>query len=101
VSGRPRSFYARVLRLRHTDPGGLTRLLFVEGAMILGGLAALAEFASWWAVAVLPAIVALLVKLDDVANGARRARNRPGPGRQVVRATAAIPLNTVSRRPLK
>jgi hypothetical protein len=94
VTTGPRSLYARTLGLRHTDPGGLSRLLFVEGAAVVGGLAALAEFASWWSVLLLPATVALLVKLNDVVTGARGGAVATQRHPPIFRATAAIPLNT-------
>ena len=40
---RSRPLYARVLRLRHLDPSGLLCFLFLEGAVALGVLLALAE----------------------------------------------------------
>jgi hypothetical protein len=66
--------YTRALRLRHLRPGPVLRLLYLEGAVLVAGLAALAELASWWGVLVLPAVVAALVKVEDVATGYRRAR---------------------------
>jgi hypothetical protein len=68
-----RPIYARVLRLRHVQPGTGLRLLFIEGTVLLAGLAALAELASWWSVPLLPLVVAALVKVEDVATGYRRA----------------------------
>ncbi len=68
-----RPIYARVLRLRHVQPGTGLRLLFIEGTLLLAGLAALAELASWWSVPLLPLVVAALVKVEDVATGYRRA----------------------------
>jgi hypothetical protein len=73
-----RSLYARALRLHHVRPGQALRLLYVEGAVALAGLAALAELASWWSVLVLPVLVAALVKVEDVATGYRRARRTGG-----------------------
>ena len=40
--------YARMLRLRHLAPGGLLCFVFLEGAIALGLLLALAELVSWW-----------------------------------------------------
>ena len=61
-----RPVYARALRLRYLHPGGLLCFLFFEGSIALGVLLALAEFAPWWGIIVLPLTVALMVKLNDV-----------------------------------
>lgn len=61
--------YARMLRLRHLAPSGFLCFLFLEGAVVLGVLLALAELVSWWGVLVLPATVAGMVKLNDVFAG--------------------------------
>ena len=61
--------YARVLRLRHLAPSGLLCFVFLEGAIVLGLLLALAELVSWWGVLVLPATVALMVKFNDMVTG--------------------------------
>ena len=53
--------YARTLRLRHLNPGGLLCFVFLEGSLALGALLALAELVSWWGVLVLPAAVAVPV----------------------------------------
>lgn len=62
--------YARVLRLRHLAPSGLLCFVFLEGAVVLGILLALAELVSWWGVVVLPVTVALMVKFNDLVAGA-------------------------------
>lgn len=62
----PRPLYARVLRLRYLRPGWLLCFVFFEGMITLGVLLALAELVSWWAVLVLPAAVAVMVKLNDM-----------------------------------
>jgi len=64
-----RPLYARLLRLRHVAPSGLLCFVFFEGAVALGILLGLAELVSWWGVLVLPATVALMVKLNDVVAG--------------------------------
>ena len=64
-----RPLYARMLRLRHLAPSGLLCFVYLEGAFALGILLALAELVSWWGVLVLPAVVALMVKLNDVVAG--------------------------------
>jgi hypothetical protein len=62
--------YARLLRLRNVAPSGFLCFIFLEGAVALGVLLALAELVSWWGVLLLPATVALMVKLNDVVAGA-------------------------------
>ena len=64
-----RPLYARLLRLRHITPSGFLCFVFLEGTVALGALLSLAELVSWWAVLVLPATVALMVKLNDVIAG--------------------------------
>jgi hypothetical protein len=64
-----RPLYARLLRLKHITPGGLLCFVFLEGAVALGVLLALAELVSWWGVIVLPLTVAVMVKLNDVIAG--------------------------------
>jgi hypothetical protein len=81
--------YARLLRLRHLAPSGFLCFIFLEGAIALGILLALAELVSWWGVLVLPATVAGMVKLNDVVAGtlvrpappvrSAAAARRPGP----------------------
>ncbi|MEV4349347.1 hypothetical protein AB0J83_33230 [Actinoplanes sp. NPDC049596] len=61
--------YARMLRLRHVAPSGFLCFVYLEGAVALGILLALAELVSWWGVLVLPAVVAVMVKLNDVIAG--------------------------------
>src|SRR5437667_256690 len=77
MSGKP-PLYARTLRLRHIRPGGLLCFAFFEGAVAVGILLALAELAPWWAALVLPAVVAGMVKVNDVVAGlSARARLVP------------------------
>ncbi|MFJ8582409.1 hypothetical protein [Micromonospora sp. NPDC093277] len=61
-----RPLYARALGLRFVNPGGVLCFLFFEGAVALAVLLALAELVSWWAVLVLPTVVAAMVKLNDL-----------------------------------
>ncbi|GIF26449.1 hypothetical protein BJ973_005809 [Actinoplanes tereljensis] len=68
VASRP--LYARLLRLRHVAPSGFLCFVFLEGAVALGILLALAELVSWWGVLVLPLTVAAMVKLNDTIAGA-------------------------------
>jgi hypothetical protein len=80
--------YARVLRLRNVAPSGFLCFIFLEGAVALGVLLALAELVSWWGVLVLPLTVALMVKLNDVIAGAlsqaAAPRRRPAVARPAV-----------------
>jgi hypothetical protein len=64
-----RPLYARMLRLKFLTPSGFLCFVFLEGAIALGILLALAELVSWWGVLVLPATVAIMVKLNDVVAG--------------------------------
>ncbi|MEU4400787.1 hypothetical protein ACIQH6_25670 [Micromonospora orduensis] len=63
---RYRPLYARLLGLRFVNPGGVLCFLFFEGAIALAVLLALAELVTWWSVLVLPAVVAVMVKLNDL-----------------------------------
>lgn len=86
VTDRP--FYARVLGLQYLRPSGMLCFFFFEGAIALATLLALAELVTWWAVVVLPASIAVMVKINDViagfgARAAARAR-----GRAAVRSAA-------------
>jgi hypothetical protein len=83
-----RPFYARMLRLRYLAPSGFLCFVFLEGAVALGFLLALAELVSWWGVLVLPIAVALMVKLNDAVTG---ALIRPAP--------EAAPLGTIPVAP--
>jgi hypothetical protein len=66
----PQPFYARLLRLRHLEPGALLCFCFFEGAIGLAALLALAEVVPWWAVVALPAAIAVMVKVNDLVAGA-------------------------------
>jgi hypothetical protein len=63
------TWYARVLRLEHTHPGGILCFLLLEGSFAIAALMALAEFVNWWAVILLPLTVAIFVKINDVIAG--------------------------------
>jgi hypothetical protein len=92
-ASRDQPLYARTLRLRHLAPSGFLCFLFLEGAVALGVLLALAELVSWWGVLVLPATVAGMVKLNDVLAG-MLARPAPPPRRvspAVAAKTSAVP----------
>jgi hypothetical protein len=81
---REQPLYARMLGLQYLAPSGFLCFVFLEGAVALGILLALAELVSWWGVLVLPAMVAVMVKLNDVVAGKliRRGSARPAPGRR-------------------
>lgn len=91
-----RPLYARVLRLRHLTPSGFLCFVFLEGAVALGILLALAELVSWWGVLVLPATVAVMVKLNDVIAGvlgeAAAAGSAPVPAMRPSGGGAVPPL---------
>lgn len=78
--GRPAPMYWRVLRLRHIRPNGWLRALFFEGSVALAVVLVLAEAASVWTIVVLPLVVAIIVKANDVLVGSiRRSFAAPGP----------------------
>jgi hypothetical protein len=66
---RQQPLYARLLGLQYLAPSGFLCFVFLEGAIVLGILLALAELVSWWGVLVLPITVAVMVKLNDVVAG--------------------------------
>jgi hypothetical protein len=72
--------YVRALRLRQLRVGGLASVLLFECMIAVGVLLALAELVSWWAVLILPVVVAIMVKVNDIAaSAAARGRaNREG-----------------------
>lgn len=85
VANQP--LYARMLGLRHLSPGGLLCFVFLEGALALGALLALAELVSWWGVLVLPAAVAVMVKFNDMVAGWLAP---PAPVTEPIAARAAV-----------
>jgi hypothetical protein len=68
--------YWRVLRLHHVRPSGWQRAILLEGMVAVGIVLVLAGVATAWTIVVLPAVVAVLVKLNDLVAGGMR--NRPG-----------------------
>lgn len=66
--------YVRVLRLRQLRVGGFLSFLLFECMIAIGVLLALAELVSWWAIPILPAAVAVMVKINDVVAGPRNRR---------------------------
>jgi hypothetical protein len=65
-----------MLGLQYLAPSGFLCFVFLEGAIALGILLALAELVSWWGVLVLPVTVAVMVKLNDVVAGALTRASR-------------------------
>jgi hypothetical protein len=67
--GTSRPWYARILRLRFTNPNWMVCLLLLEGSAVLAVLAWLADVVDWWGVPVIPVTVAGMVKLHDLFVG--------------------------------
>ena len=77
-AGRP-PMYARLLRLRRIRITGLVSFLLMECTIAVAVLLALAELVSWWAVPLLPVLVAAVVKINDMVGGpAVRALDEAG-----------------------
>jgi hypothetical protein len=93
ISSKDRPFYARVLRLQYVRPSGLLCFFFFEGAIALATLLALAELVTWWAVIVLPASIAAMVKINDVIAGFG--------ARSAARAQARAAVRTAARQAAK
>ncbi len=89
-----RSVYHRLLRLRFYRPGAAMTFLYFEGSIVAAAVLSFAELVDWWSVAVIPAVVAALVKFNDVvaglpyrseitprpaARGVARVRRQPPP----------------------
>lgn len=72
--------YARALRLRHLNPGGIQCFLLFEAILALAALLALAELVPWWGVPVLPGAVAVMVKINDAIAGTVNRRPARSPG---------------------
>jgi hypothetical protein len=70
--GRPAPMFWRVLRLRHVRPNGWLRALFFEGSVALAVVLVLAGAANVWTIVVLPLVVAIIVKANDVLVGSLR-----------------------------
>lgn len=67
---------ARVLRLKHIQPGPWWCFLFLEGSIGVAGVLVLADWVSPWGLLVLPLGVAAAVKLNDVVTGALPPQER-------------------------
>lgn len=87
--------YARMLNLQYLAPSGFLCFVFLEGAIVLGILLALAELVSWWGVLVLPVTVALMVKLNDIVAGTLSRPTVP----DVRRPAAPAPRTAPTLRP--
>ncbi len=93
------TWYARVLRLKHTHPGGIVCFLLLEGSFAIAALMALAEFVNWWGVILLPLTVAVFVKINDVIAGVFSRPDLYRRGRTTVlrpviwaRGVASVPI---------
>lgn len=78
-----RPLYARLLRLRHIEPGPALCFLYFEGSIAASVLFALLGLVPWWAILVVPVTVAVMVKFNDIVAGRimrATARPRPRPG---------------------
>ncbi|MEV0274561.1 hypothetical protein AB0H43_37810 [Hamadaea sp. NPDC050747] len=93
VRAKDRPFYARVLGLQYIRPSGLLCFFFFEGAIALATLLALAELVTWWAVVVLPAAIAIMVKINDLIAGFGV--------RSAARAQARAAVRSATRRAAK
>jgi hypothetical protein len=94
---RQQPLYARVLGLQYLAPGGFLCFVFLEGAVALGILLALAELVSWWGVVVLPMTVAIMVKLNDVVAGALIRTTPMTADRTTPMAAGRTPPTTAGR----
>jgi hypothetical protein len=63
---RSRPVYARALRLDYLQLSPFACVFLFEGMIALAVLLSLAELVTWWSVILLPATVAVLVKINDV-----------------------------------
>src|SRR4051812_50062807 len=94
-----RPLYARALRLKVVAPSGFLCFVFLEGAVALGILLALAELVSWWGVLVLPITVAAMVKLNDMIAGVltRPQVTATAAGSATVTRPAVVPAPAATR----
>jgi hypothetical protein len=107
------SWYARLLRLRHTNLNGYLGLVLFEGTVAIAALLACAEAMTPWGVVVVPMAVAVMVKYHDVILGVlarpaaaaqlRRPRPRVAIGRSSVprpsRPTTWIDVDALRHAP--
>ena len=93
-----------MLRLDYLQLSGVACFFLFEGMVALAVLLSLAELVNWWSVLVLPAVVAGLVKINDLvasvfgrssafrrANRARGVARVPRSSVPVARGTAKAP----------
>jgi hypothetical protein len=78
VTAQTRPLHARLLRLHHVRLRGWHRAVLLDGSFVLAVLLVLADLASAWALLVLPAVVAALVKVHDVVAGLLPGARTPG-----------------------
>lgn len=90
---RLRPLYARLLGLRYLNPGGMLCFVYFEGTIALGVLLALAELVTWWGVLILPASVAVMVKVNDMVAGAVVRSAARTPERERARALLREPAS--------
>ena len=88
--------YWRVLRLRHVRPNSWQRAVFFEGSLGVAAVLVLADLASAWLLLVLPAVVAVVVKGNDVLVGwLHTDRPASSPEAAVEDAAPAPPADVV------
>lgn len=96
AEGQP-PLYARVLHLRHINPGPVACLLLFESVVAVSALLAIFGVVSWWAVAALPLTVAAMVKLNDVVAGIVENGRRPRPASAQPKQTKSAPIKTIKQ----
>ncbi len=69
-SGTTRPLYFRALRIRHLRVRPWVVFLLFEGSFVLAILLAFAEIVDWWGVLIIPAVVAIMVKVNDMVAAA-------------------------------
>ena len=80
-----RPLYHRLLGLRHYRPGPPATFALFEGSVIVPSVLAFADLLPWLSVLVVPAVVAALVKFNDVVVGLPPQRRPPVTARGVAR----------------
>jgi hypothetical protein len=96
-----RPVYARALRLRHLNPNATLCFIFLEGAIALGVVLALAELVDLWGVILLPLSVAAMVKVNDMVAGAVvRSASKSAEGLRQTRPSVAARRAAALKRPV-
>jgi hypothetical protein len=96
-----RPIYARALRLRHLNPSATLCFIFLEGAIALGVVLALAELVDPWGVILLPLSVAAMVKINDLVAGAVvRSASKSAEGLRQTRPSVAARRAAALKRPV-